>query len=227
MLTLSSSNIWGWILSVSSCGSRGFTVMRKGFAKTQQEMSWIKWHRPSFHQHSMAHIQFSTKKNEVSRPTSPLLSDKKTSAIPGIQWGFLTVSEPHLKRAVLRCWQRLRAITFSFSTCAKVARQDNEVLASNDSLQHCSISYVKQAYPGYWLYWRACVSFWKLIFYLHAQIFLGEMPSLLLFLSVNSHDYVDAEYAHSKYLASTVWRCHSRQGAGIQGTAIKTSLRGV
>lgn len=62
---------------------------------------------------------------------------------------FLTACEPHLQRTVLWCWQHLRAITSLFNTCAKVVRQDNEVLASSDSLQHCSISYVKQADPGY------------------------------------------------------------------------------
>lgn len=74
-----------------------------------------------------------------------------SSTLSSMLHGFLMVSEPYLKRAVFRYWQRLRAITLSFSTCAKFARQDNEVLASNDSLQHCSISYVKQAGPGYWL----------------------------------------------------------------------------
>lgn len=103
--------------------------------------------------------------NKMPLPIFPPLR-WKTSAIQGIQHGFLTVSKPHLKRAVSWCWQRLRAITFSFSTCAKVVRQDNEVLASNDSLQHFSISYVKQADPGYCLYWRACVSFRKLNFFL-------------------------------------------------------------
>lgn len=79
--------------------------------------------------------------------------------------GFLTLSKPHLKRAAWWCWQHFRAITFLFSTCAKVIRQDNEVLASNDSLEHCSISYVKPTDSGYCLYWRACVSFWKLKFF--------------------------------------------------------------
>lgn len=86
----------------------------------------------------------------------------KTSEILEIQYEFLTISEPCLKGAVLPCWHCLRPITFSFSTCAKVIMQDNEVLASNDSHQHCSISYVKLTDPGYWLYWKAGVSFWKL-----------------------------------------------------------------
>lgn len=109
----------------------------------------------------------------------------KASTIAWIQHGFVTGSEPHLKRAVLQC---LKAITFSFSACAKVVRQDNEVLASSDSLQRCLISYVKQADPSYWLYWRACVSFWKLKFYLHAQekICLGRDVLPLYFLWLQS-----------------------------------------
>lgn len=112
-------------------------------------------------------IFFKLKKSVIAYFSYFQMKDKCNSSTKA--WGF-SVSEPHLKGAVLWCWEHLRAITSPFTTCAKVVRRDNEVLASNDSLEHCSISYVKQKGPGYWLYWRACVSFWKLIFYLNAEV---------------------------------------------------------
>lgn len=133
-----------------------------------------------------------------------LLSDKwQLPAFLRIRYEILTVSEPHLKRAVLLCWHCLRPITFSFGTCAKVIRQDNEVLASNDSHQHCSISYVKLTDPGYWLYWRARVSFWKLKNFLHPD----EMKRNWERYPVNSHDFVNTDYVHSKFASHSWAQC--------------------
>lgn len=55
---------------------------------------------------------------------------------------FFEQSTPYLKEAVN--WQYLGVVTFSFHTQAKVVKQDNLVLVSKGSLQHCSIMFNRQ-----------------------------------------------------------------------------------
>ena len=102
------------------------------------------------YQLSMAHILifFKSPKNVTAHFPPRQMKDKCGPSNMAVDLCLWTTSE---QGHVLWCWERLGAITSPFTTCAKVVRRGNEVSASNDSLEHCSISYVKQAGPGYWL----------------------------------------------------------------------------